>query len=407
MEKDAVGKLIGFKNKRVILLADELPELSEAILEAAYGNLSRNPYFQFIGLGNPNSRYDAFGAFARPKDGWPSISAESHRWLTDRGVALRFDGKYSPNIVAGETIYPYLLTQERYDNDARLFGENSATFWRMIRGFWSPTGISEGVYTEAEIIQSKAEEPAVWDGDVTPVAALDPSFTNGGDRSAAIFGRFGKNVDGLLTLSFDEIIFLKEDITDRSTPRTFQIAKQFVELCQARKVSPKHAALDVSGGGAPFADVVTALWSDQFHRVNFAGKASELPISAFDQTKSCDRYANKVTELWFSGKELLRTGQLKGIMPELGKEMCARLYSSEKSGTAKVRVEPKPLMKARIGSSPDVADAAFILLDLCRTRLGLSSVAFAGDAKHRKPFSWRTRLRQMDVAGRAARIIRR
>ena len=272
---------------------------------------------------------------------------------------------------------------------------------------WSPTGNSEGIYTEAEILQARAEDPAVWQGEVTLVAALDPSFTNGGDRSAAVFGKLGRNLDGLLTLSFDNVYYLKEDITDKSTPRTFQIAKQFIALCEKKGVTAKNAALDVSGGGAPFADVLTSLWSNQFHRVNFAGKASDMPISTFDQTLSSDRYANRVTELWFSGKELLRTGQLKGIFPELAKEMCARLYISEKSGTAKVRAEPKPQMKARIGASPDVADAAFILVDLCRSKLGLSSAAVAGNAKDRKFIPWKERFRRLDVTGRAGRFIRR
>jgi hypothetical protein len=407
MEKDAVGKLIGFKNARVLLIADELPELSEAILEAAYGNLSKNPFFQLIGLGNPNSHYDAFGTFARPREGWSSISAESHVWETDRGICLRFDGKYSPNIVAGETLYPYLLTQERYDNDARLFGENSATFWRMVRGFWSPTGISEGVYTESEIIQYHAEPPAIWYGEPIRVAALDPSFTNGGDRTAAMFGQYGKNKDGLFTLSFDEVCLIKEDVTDKNTPRSFQICKQFIDLCESRGIDPKNVALDVSGGGAPFADVLTSLWSNQFYRVNFAGRASDGPISVFDQTKSCDRYANRVTEIWFSGKELIRTGQLKGIFPALAKEMCARLYTSEKSATSKVRVEPKPLMKARTGESPDIADAAFILLDLCRARLRMASADTAGNAPPRSTRGWSHFARKFDVAGRAGRFIRR
>lgn len=407
MEKEAVGKLIGFKNSRVLLIADELPEISEAILEAAYGNLSRNPFFQLIGLGNPNSLYDAFGNFARPRAGWSSISAESHVWDTDRGKCVRFDGKHSPNIIAGETLYPYLLTQERYDDDARLFGENSATFWRMIRGFWSPTGTSEGVYTESEIVQYKAEDKVVWLDEPIPVAALDPSFTNGGDRTAAVFGHYGRNLDGLMSLNIDEVILLREDVTDKSVPRTFQLAKQFVDLCEKRGIPAKHTALDVSGGGNPFADVVTSIWSNQFHRVNFAGKASDNPISVFDQTKSSDKYANRVTEIWFSGKELIRTGQLKGIFPALAKEMCARLYTTEKSGTAKVRVEPKPVMKARTGESPDIADAAFILLDLCRDKLNMASSAAAGDRTSKKPQPWKFVARKFDLVSRAGRQLKR
>ena len=59
--REAVGKFIGIKQKRVIVVADELSEISESILQAGLSNLSKNPEFQMIGMSNPNSRFDAFG----------------------------------------------------------------------------------------------------------------------------------------------------------------------------------------------------------------------------------------------------------------------------------------------------------------------------------------------------------
>ena len=75
--KEAVGKFIGIKQKRVILIGDELSELSEAILNAGLTNLSKNPSFQMIGMSNPNSRFDAFGVWATPKDGWDSVDTNT------------------------------------------------------------------------------------------------------------------------------------------------------------------------------------------------------------------------------------------------------------------------------------------------------------------------------------------
>jgi hypothetical protein len=37
-----------------------------------------------------------------------------------------------------------------------------------------------------------------------------------------------------------------------------------------------------------------------------------------------------------------------------------------------ISVEPKAKMKGRIGFSPDLADSALILLDLCRVRFGFT-----------------------------------
>jgi hypothetical protein len=71
--REAVGKFIGIKQKRVILIGDELSELSEAILQAGLSNLSKNPEFQLIGMSNPNSRFDAFGIWSEPINGWDSV----------------------------------------------------------------------------------------------------------------------------------------------------------------------------------------------------------------------------------------------------------------------------------------------------------------------------------------------
>ena len=97
-----------------------------------------------------------------------------------------------------------------------------------------------------------------------------------------------------------------------------------------------------------------------------------LPTSGISPVRANEKFSNRVTELWYVGVEFLRSGQLKGITPDLARELTARKYSTMSGG--KLVVEPKKDMKARMGKSPDLADAAFMLLDICRHRLG----AYAG-----------------------------
>ena len=113
-------------------------------------------------------------------------------------------------------------------------------------------------------------------------------------------------------------------------------------------------------------------------------------------------YTNRVSELWFVGKEFMRTQQICGINADLAKEMCTRRYDMVKSGTLKVKVETKPELKQRSGQSPDIADAAFIALDLARQRHGLVAVDAPKNKEHtmfgaRQP---RT-LRDLDVVSRS------
>lgn len=394
-EKEAVGKLIGMKAPRVIMIGDELSELSEAILTAAFGNLSSNPYFQLIGLSNPASYYDPFGILATPKDGWKSIDVDSGDWETERGWAIHLDGEKNPNIEAGEDIFPWMLTSKKLDEYRKRLGENSAQWWRMVRGFWCPEGDDSLCYTESEIVSSGADRPAVWDKDRTRIAALDPAYTNGGDRSVLHFGWFGHDKDGRPQLEFDTFEYLTEDLS-KNTPRNFQIAEKFRDLCVKEGVQPQHAALDATGAGIPFADIVQQVWSARVLRVQFGGAASTNPVSLGDPRPANEAFANRVSELWMRGKEYIRNKQIYGIHPDLVREMTSRRLYTKKDQGLRLYVESKSDMKSRIAKSPDLADAAFLLIELARARLSFGGKAISKTSPGQS--SWAKFLKKFDIA---------
>lgn len=382
-EKEAVGKLIGIKNQNVILILDEMPEISEAVLEAGRSNLSANPNFQLVGLGNPASYYDAFGILCTPRDGWGSISVESDEWETELGHAIRFDATKSPNVLAGETLYSFLPTQRKLDEKKEMgLDENSLGFWRMMRGFWAPVGNEDAVYSESDIVKCRADQPVEW-GTELPVcvAALDPAFTPGGDRCILYLGKVGASTTGVRTLWLDRYVQLQVDVTNKEEPPSYQLVRQFRAQCEAYGVEPKNAAFDATGAGGSFGDVVAIRWSPEVLRVQFGGAASMRPVSLSDRTPGRQRYGNRVSELWFGGKELLRSGQLRGVSRDLILEMTARRYSTRKAGgELRLEVERKVDMKLRTGKSPDIADAVFIMVSLCVERLHLSAVSVGENA---------------------------
>ena len=101
-------------------------------------------------------------------------------------------------------------------------------------------------------------------------------------------------------------------------------------------------------------------------------------------------YVNRVSELWFVGKELMRTRQVFGIKHDLAQEITSRNYDLVKSGTLRVKIESKQEFKSRFGKSPDLADAAFLALDLARQRLGLVAVDPPNEAEKNNPRQRRT-----------------
>jgi hypothetical protein len=89
----------------------------------------------------------------------------------------------------------------------------------------------------------------------------------------------------------------------------------------------------------------------------------------------------------------MRSGQLKGIVPDLAKEMTGRKYNTTAGG--KVTVEPKRDYKLRLGKSPDLADAFFLGLDLARQKLGIHAGSLVG-GKLRS--TWQEQARKLDQA---------
>lgn len=386
-EKEATGKIIGIKNKRVILIADELPELSPAIMQAAISNLTANPYCQAIGLGNPASYYDAHGIFATPKAGWKSITPEDFEWDTIYGHAIRFDATLSPNVLNNDdSLYPWLPTVRRLEEAKRNMGEDSFGFWRQWRGYFPPEGGEQTVFSETDIVFFGAERTNIeWAEPPVPVVGTDPGFTNDGDRTVSYFGLLGQEREtGLSVLVLQGYEVLKDDMTEKTVPRNFQIARAFRKESEKRGVVPRNAGVDVSGSPA-FGDIVAREWSPEVYRSQFGGKSTMSRVGE-DRAMAKDRYANRVTELWFEARNYMEFGQVRGVCPDLARELTARRYTTGATAgslDATVAIEPKKKMKGRTGASPDIADAFLVLFDLCRTRLGFRAQAGIKAGKHK------------------------
>lgn len=76
--------------------------------------------------------------------------------------------------------------------------------------------------------------------------------------------------------------------------------------------------------------------------INFSGK----PIDA--------RYFNKRAEMWFNMADWVKRGGALPNIPALARELCAPTYTFT---NGKFQLEDKALIKARVGGSPDMADA--------------------------------------------------
>lgn len=368
--EQAVANIQGIHAPRMLVIVDEATDTPEAIFNATENLKKGTTEFQLIVIGNPNSYFDPHGRFCEPVNGWKSISVENESWKTKNGICLHFDGNKTPNFksVGGKVPYPYLIAPDQVYESRKTMGEDTVEYWKFTRGFWAPEGaLSTTVLNEPLCVKFHTMDGATFSNQPIKLAGLDPAF--GGDRCILRIAELGKSPEGITTLKFGKVYQLK--IAAQSTdPATYQIAKQTIDICNNEDVPPEHLGVDSTGNGVGVCDVLAATWSHKIKRVCFGGAASQTPASGLDNRPSNDVYKNKVTELWFSFREWVMADQIRGLDPDTIKEFCSRHFTDV---GRKKEVESKRDMKDRIRSSPDLADAASIVVDVAR-QLGSSGI---------------------------------
>jgi len=247
-----------------------------------------------IGLSNPASRFDPFGIFSKPKDGWESVNNENdYEWRTHlNGLYIRLNSELSPNIDTEPSLeyevgefYPYLPTQEQMDEALSIMGSsreearNSREYRRFNLAIFYDSNDSDTVYSEGELLRAGAFESTEIIDPVT-MAGADLGFSANGDSTVIVFIDVGFNRFGQHCAQFKDMCHIFVDETRIGDyPRTHQIADRIIAECKKRNVRPEHFALDATGGGGGVSDVLRIQWnSDLFMRVEFGGSASNRRI---------------------------------------------------------------------------------------------------------------------------------
>lgn len=370
--EEASKELLGLKNPQFIVGADELNELHPGILRTARMNLISNETLTFAGMANPDKLTDPHADLSEPINGWKSITVDDKFWQTKSGKCRRFVANESPRYLEELTFseedwkngrVAKCWWQPGHDyckmNAEQRGGTKSRGYYRFVLAFWCPDGAANSIYSEVELMNGCALDPQEprWDAHPFTLSGLDPSFSRGGDRSCAVFAKLGK-VDGRTHLHFCHFQTLVEDIQDKKTALSHQIARQWRDACEEWGVKPIHAALDNTGAGTPFGHIVDMEWSPAVQKVNFQGKASERTVVF--RNEDCQFY-NKNSELWIQPKEFIRSNQISGISKEMMAELVDREYHDKEGRT--LRVESKEDAKKRLKRSPDLCDGALLVIE--------------------------------------------
>lgn len=394
----AVNKIIGRHNTNMGVGIDEMPTVSGAIVEAAVNLSTGAERFELKGVGNPDSHFDPHGLMAEPADGWDAISVDSATWRTKRGgLGIHLNGRCSPRIGCDDK-FPGLIRQSDIDRTAAQYGEDSPQMWKQRLGFWPPESLSKTIISESLITKFKATEKAIWVGEPKKGAGVDPAF-EGGDRCVLRIGKVGMIDGGTIAMTCGKPITIKVDVSSQE-PIHHQLARKIHEHCAAEDVPKDMLAIDSTGEGDGVASILIRDYGYNVLRVEFGGRASDAPVSVDNPKPAHQEWINRVTEIWYRFREILRAGQVRELDTETADEFCRRRY--EMKGNL-VQAETKRKMKARGARSPDYADAACVLAMLFFVKKLLGD--WGGTFTKRKSDEWNRVARKMQLVDDDAYLV--
>lgn len=325
--------LHGVHNRYFLVVIDESCGVFKPLWDAA-STLVANEYGRMLAIGNPDDPQSEFARVCKPDSGWNVI----HIGTDD-----------TPNFTGEEvsrSLSEMLPSQAWKEDRKKAWGEDSAIYISKVLGLFPE---EDDPYTTIPFGWASRCRYTEFPEDETEVqAGID--IGAGGDRTV-IYERRGR-VAGRVAAFRDAdpmrtIGKLVEKINE------WGITKIKVDVIgigwglygSLRQASSRHNPIGAKQGETTHgAEVVP---------VNFSSSPSQLMQK---------RFANKRAEVWWNvGREYsrLQTWDLTRVSDDTIVELTSPRYEILDS-QGKIKIEAKEQVKARIGRSPDMADALLL-----------------------------------------------
>ena len=312
---DGATSFQGFHSPHLLVIVDEAMGVGEEIYEAIEGMMTAGGP-KLLLLGNPTG---VTGAFYR------SFHREASLY---RGFT--FNALESPNVVAGHTVWPGLVTAEWVEERKVVWGDDSPLYNSRVKGEFPEVG-------EGGLFNMRLVDAAVGSAVPAPPNAptlLGVDVARYGDDSSCISLVQGPNVAWCRT---------------RQGYNTMQVADWVVATL--KEVGDVDlVAVDVVGVGGGVADRLEQLGERRVVQIN-VGRPSHTPRT----------YANLRAEGYSVFRSMVEQSAIGlPVYERLVEELADVRYTFNDSG--QLAIESKADLKARGGWSPDVADSIVLAL---------------------------------------------
>jgi hypothetical protein len=292
------------------------------------------------------------------------------------GVCVNLVGTDSPNFdyPANEpTKYKYLISREKIADTLSFFSKDSPEYYSQCVGVMKVGSMLRRVVTRQMCKLFKAQEPVAWKGSaLTKIAALDAAY--GGDRCVLGHADVGQDIDGKTIIHPYPPVMVPISVNAEKIAED-QISDFVMNYCENNSIPPENFFHDSTGRGM-LGTSLARIWSAKCNPVEFGGKPTNRVVSLDmwildPETKRrrlmlcSEHYDRFVTELWFTVRYVIESGQMRNLPTEAMDELCSREYDLKNN---KRVVETKAEMKVRIGKSPDQGDWISIICEGARRR---------------------------------------
>lgn len=349
--------LAGTSGSTLMYVIDEASGFSNTLFDAIEGNLGGSKFGRLLAISNPTQPSGFFfDAFHRSASTWRRFALSSEE-----------ASQYADD-------FPGLMRAETIKRKAQDVGRDSPWFRIRVLGEF-PTSAINSVVSLADVDAAKERFLAetfkrlclahMANAEVDTSARIDSFSTK---ELCALYGP----KDGALELGVDVARFGDDATVIRPRRgryllpyRTVQgfdsqaVAGVVIAIAKELRHGDEKALVKVDGIGYG-AGVVDALRRDEFRPF-----VEVVDVNVAKVSDDPERFPNLRTQLWFAISEFLKTGgclhDAKGDEDgKLDAELLTPTYKVDPQG--RHVVEPKSDTKARLGRSPDRADATALAI---------------------------------------------
>lgn len=307
----------GFHAEHALVVIDEAAGVAHPVYEAIDAVMTSEHARQLL-IGNPtNPSGDFYDAF------------HSNRALYNTITIAASD---TPNMKAGRTVRPYLITQQWIDDKITQFGDESAYVQSRVHAQFPRTGTDNLIalgWVEASAARIDGVNRATGPDAGAVDAGVDVART--GEDETVLYLRRGLDVIGFDAWNGYDLMQSVGRIRNALEPYT-----------------PGKIKVDVIGMGAGVADRLRELGYDVVD-VNVSTAASDA-----------EKWPNLRHELWWELRELFHRNEVNGVIDETTMGQLTSVKYSFDSRHSMPIIESKEQMKKRGLKSPDRAEALML-----------------------------------------------